>query len=87
MAEAMATGVGPAGGPSGPPPSPPVHGENSADDDLLQSVASALDLSTDDLVSALMEGTSLSDLATGQGVSMTAILDALGRGMVVNTTM
>lgn len=87
LAEAMATGVGPAGGPSGPPPSPPVHGENSADDDLLQSVASALDLSTDDLVSALMEGTSLSDLATTQGVSMTTILDTLGRGMVVNTTM
>lgn len=87
IAEAMATGVAPAGGPSGPPPPPPVHGVNSADDDLLQSVASALDLSTDDLVSALMDGTSLSDLATRQGVSMTTVLDTLGRGMVVNTTM
>lgn len=88
VAESIASGTRPPAPPAGgPPPGGGPHGANQADDATLDAVSQLLKMSSDDLVSALTNGTSLSDLATKQGVSTSALLDTLGQGMVVNTTM
>lgn len=88
MAAAIVSGRGPGGarGPAGPPP-PPPNGANQADDQTLSDVASLLDMSTDDLLQSLLDGTSLRDLADQQGVSFASLRDAVGTGMVYDSKL
>ncbi len=94
MAESIAVGT--------PPPPPggahggrPPHGVNRADTQTLDSIASLLDMTSDDVIGALTAGTSLAELAVQHDVSASVLLDAIGsglgtgigRGMVVDTTM
>jgi hypothetical protein len=84
LAESIASGQRPEG-PQGMPPSQQVHGRNSNDQQSLDKLSSLLDMSSDDLVSALRNGTSLSDLASQHGVDANRLLDVLSSGMVMDT--
>jgi uncharacterized protein (DUF433 family) len=95
MAESIASGTPPPPPPGGVHGGRPPHGVNQADTQTLDSIASLLDMTSDDLVGALADGTSLADLAAQHDVSASALLDAIGnglgsgarRGLVVDTTM
>jgi hypothetical protein len=91
IAEMIASGgPGSAAQGSGPlsiNPDRPRQGVNNADSQALSNVANALQMSTSDLLESLLNGSSLTDLAKGKGVSTDSVLDAVGRGMIVNTTL
>lgn len=59
------------GGPGGP------HGERGLSDTALEAVANVLNMSTDDLSTALQNGQTLQELADAAGVDMQDIKDAL----------
>ena len=55
------------------------------DANMLNNVSSLLKMSSGDLVDALTKGTSLADLAKQQGVSSDAVLQTVGKGMILKT--
>lgn len=69
---------GPHGGPQGPPPGPPPE--------AIDSAAEALGMSTDDVRSALEQGSTLADLAEQQGVSRDDLLAAVTEGLTTGAT-
>lgn len=83
IAEDIATGMGP-GGPHGAHHRPPM-GVNNPNTDILTNVSSLLKMSSDDLVAALTNGTSLADLAKQRGVGTDDLLKTVGTGMVLRT--
>jgi len=60
-------------------------GAASADATMLDNVSSLLKMSSGDLVNALTKGTSLADIAKQQGVSSDAVLQTVGKGMILKT--
>ena len=60
-------------------------GTASADANMLDNVSSLLKMSSSDLVDALTKGTSLADIAKQQGVSSDAVLQTVGKGMILKT--
>lgn len=61
----------------GPPPPPPGGGSGGGVPPHVEAAAEALGLSTDDVVDALQDGSSLADLAEEQGVSRDDLVAAL----------
>lgn len=63
----------------------PQLGVNAPNTALVDKVSSMLQMSASDLVDQLRSGTSLGDLAKSKGVSPDALLQTVGKGMVLNT--
>jgi len=63
----------------------PGGGATNADANMLDNVSSLLKMSSSDLVDALTKGTSLADIAKQQGVSSDAVLQTVGKGMILKT--
>jgi lambda repressor-like predicted transcriptional regulator len=53
-------------------------------DEVLSTIANQLNLSPDDLLTQLQQGTSLRDIAVQAGSDPTQLLDTIGRGLAVN---
>jgi len=89
IAEKIAAGKGPRG-PGGPPPAGGGRrptGVNQADTDTAEKVATLLNMTKDELFSAVTSGTSLGDLAAAQGVSATDVLNTATNGMFFKIAM
>jgi lambda repressor-like predicted transcriptional regulator len=83
-------GPGGAGGPGGPPPGPPPSGVvsgnlTSTQSSTLDTLSSLLDMDSDDLTSAIKDGT-LADLLQKAGVDMTDLSTALETALSGSTT-
>lgn len=91
-------GPGGPGGPGGPRPDGDGDGDDGgpatgvlgkvmtpSQQQTLEGLASALDMSKDDLVSQLRSGTSLVDLVQSKGVSSSSLASVLQNGLLVDT--
>jgi lambda repressor-like predicted transcriptional regulator len=74
------------GGHDGPPPSEDNSSGSSSATSVLDELAKLLKTDTATLKDSLSSGTSLSDLLTQSGVSMSDLADTLQQGMLVDTT-
>lgn len=92
MAEQIASqqGMQAPGGHGGPPPPPPASGlmmgtVTSAQQSLLDSLASLLDTDSGSLATSLQSGTSPAELLSQKGVSVSSLAGVLQSGLLVNT--
>lgn len=83
LAESIAAGSGPGRGDRPPPPPPPASSTET--NGQLDALASLLDMSTEDLVESLLDGTSLNELAEENNASFSAIVSELERGLVFDS--
>jgi lambda repressor-like predicted transcriptional regulator len=89
-------GPGGPGGHGGPPPGPPPGGAaptgamtgnlTSTQDSTLQTLSDLLDMSSDEVSSALQNGESLTDLLSDKGVGLDDLASALQSSMTGSTT-